>query len=137
MYYKFEEKNRMEIPEPFHRYITPIYMGDESKECAEAGFSVHMTEWPKGGQVDEHSHPASTEVMFCIAGHGKCYLEGEEYDFVPGSMIAAGPGVVHKIVNDHDELLRAVCIFSPPNTASGLRGRAMDAKEKDDEENGR
>lgn len=127
MYYEFNEKNRIEVPDPFHRYLTPIFMGDESEESKECGFSVHMTEFPKGGKVDHHIHGDATEVMFCVSGTGKFYLEGKEYDFAPGSLVAAPPGVWHEIINDGDELLRVLCIYNPPYTATQIVERAKDA----------
>lgn len=126
MYYKYNTQQSIEVPKPFHRIITPIFMG-ENDESITAGFSVHMTEWPIDGKVDMHSHEESTEVMFCIAGRGKCICDGIEYDFIPGSMIAATPGIMHQIINTGNEILRAVCIFSPPNTAENLSKRASDA----------
>ncbi len=126
MYYIYDSKNSTEIPAPFHRFITPIMLGD-CEEGKQVHFSVHMTEWPKGGKVDDHIHEEAAEVMFCIAGHGKCWLEDEEFDFVPGSMILALPGVRHRIENHGDELLRAVCIFDPPITEEKLIGRAKSA----------
>ena len=42
-------------------------------------------------------------------------------------MIAAAPGELHCIKNTGDELLQAVCIFSPPVTGEELRRRAQDA----------
>ena len=126
MYYIYDASKSAEVPEPFHRFITPIMLAD-SEEAQKVNFSIHMTEWPEGRKVDDHIHPDSSEVMFCIAGHGKCWIEDEEYDFVPGSMIMALPGVRHRIENPNGELLRAVCIFNPPITEEKLVGRAREA----------
>ena len=45
-------------------------------------------------------------------------------------MIVAPPRVTHQIINTGDELLRVLCIFSPPNTGKGLRDRALKAIEE-------
>ncbi len=129
MYYIYDKEKSSEVPEPFHRFITPMMLA-ESEEGKQVHFSVHMTEWPKGGKVDDHIHPAASEAMICIAGHGKCWIEDEEYDFVPGSMILALPGVRHRIENHNEELVRAICIFDPPITEAKLVGRANAAAEK-------
>ena len=126
MYYKYDSKNTSEIGEPFHRFITPMFLGD-TEEGKKVHFSVHMTEWPQNGKVDDHIHEAATEAMICVAGHGKCWLEDEEFDFVPGSMIVALPGVRHRIENPGEEMLRAVCVFDPPITEEKLVGRAKNA----------
>lgn len=129
MYYTYDEKNSIHVPAPFGRHITPIFMGDDPviTDCA---FSVHMTEWDPGCCVDNHIHEDATEAMYCISGSGIAQVNGEEHPFVPGSMIVAPPHVTHQIINTGDELLRVLCIFSPPNTAKGLRDRAMQTVEE-------
>lgn len=63
---------------PFNRAITPVFMGDDDKitDCA---FSVHMTEWAPGCQIDAHSHDTQTEAMYCISGMGIAMVDGMEY----------------------------------------------------------
>lgn len=128
MYYQFKEENRIEVPEPFCRYMTPLFMGDDPviKDCA---FSLHITEWEKGGKVDLHVHEDATEAMYCMEGHGMVNIDGEEKEFHPGTAIVAPPNVLHSIWNTSDEMLRVFCVFSPPVTAEGLRERAMEAVE--------
>ena len=125
MYYKYNSENSIRIPTPFNRAITPVFMGDDDKitDCA---FSVHMTEWAPGCQIDAHSHDTQTEAMYCISGMGIAMVDGMEYPFVPDSMIVAPPKVIHQITNTGTELLRVLCIFSPATTAKGLRERAME-----------
>ena len=98
--------------------------GDDDKitDCA---FSVHMTEWDPGCTIDVHSHDTQTEAMYCISGTGVAMVDGVEYPFVPDSMIVAPPKVMHQITNTGTENLKVLCIFSSPNTAKGLRDRAM------------
>lgn len=124
MYYTYDPKNSIRIPAPFNRAITPIFMGDDDKitDCA---FSVHMTEWDPGCTIDVHSHDTQTEAMYCISGTGVAMVDGVEYPFVPDSMIVAPPKVMHQITNTGTENLKVLCIFSSPNTAKGLRDRAM------------
>lgn len=129
MYYTFDEKNSIHVPAPFGRFITPIFMGDDPviNDCS---FSVHMTEWEPGCKVDNHTHDVATEAMYCISGTGIAQVNGEEHPFFPGAMIVAPPNVTHQIINTGDELLRVLCIFSPANTAKGLRDRAMQTVEE-------
>ena len=128
MYYTFDRKNSIHVPAPFGRYMTPIFMGDDPviSDCA---FSVHMTEWEPGCKVDNHTHEAATEAMYCMEGSGIAQVDGKEYPFFPGAMIVAPPHVTHQIINTGDTMLRVLCIFSPPNTAKGLRDRANQAVE--------
>lgn len=129
MYYEFQEANRIAVPEPFKRYMTPLFMRDDEtiKDCS---FSLHITEWEKGGKVDLHTHPDATEAMYCIEGIGRVNINGEEKEFRPGSLIVAPPNVIHSIWNTGEEMLRVFCVFSPPVTGEELRHRAMAAIEE-------
>lgn len=126
MYYQYDPQNSIAVPEPFKRYMTPMFMGDDPV-ITESNFSIHMTEWEPGCRIDEHSHPAAMEAMYCISGSGKAKIDGKEVDFVPGSMIVAPPKVSHEIRNTGDEMLRVFCVFSPPVTGAELRERAFAA----------
>lgn len=125
MYFAYDKNRGIHVPSPFPRTMMP-YMMPETADCP-IDFSVHLTEWEPGGQVDDHLHADAMEVMYCISGHGTASVDGEVYDLVPNSMIAAAPGQMHCIRNTGDETLRCVCIFSPPTTAEGLRRRAQEA----------
>ncbi|MBS6395930.1 MAG: cupin domain-containing protein [Clostridiales bacterium] len=126
MYYTYDPENSIKVPAPFGRAMTPMFMGDDPI-ITETNFSVHMTEWDPGCSVDNHIHDSAMEAMYCISGSGVAQVNGEEHPFVPGSMIVAPPGITHQITNTGTELLRVLCIFSPPTTGEGLRSRAMEA----------
>ena len=128
MYYDYEKCEKIVVPAPFGRTITPMFMGDDPV-ITESNFSVHMTEWMPGCQVDNHIHEESMEAMYCISGTGIAQVNGEEHPFYPGAMIVAPPKVTHQITNTGTELLRVLCIFSPPNTGAELRNRAMQTVE--------
>lgn len=125
MYFKYDEKNGIKVPHPFNRVMTPMMTTDTTDDPI--SFSVHMTEWAPGAQVDNHLHETSTEAMFCLSGHGKASVNDEVFDFEPMSMICALPGEMHQIINTGDELLRVLCIFSPAISGEGLRSRAESA----------
>ncbi|MCI8649484.1 MAG: cupin domain-containing protein [Anaerotruncus sp.] len=128
MFYKYDFANTIPVPEPFKRYMTPIFMGDD-KIITESNFSIHMTEWEPGCEIDEHSHPTDMEAMYCISGHGECWINGEHHDFVPDTLMVAPPTIPHRIRNNGTEMLRVLCVFSRPITGEGLRKRAMEAVE--------
>jgi len=126
MFYKYDFENAIAVPEPFKRYITPIFMGDDAK-IKGCTFSLHMTEWEPGCMIDKHSHPDATEAMFCISGSADITIGGESHKFTPGCLMVAEPNVEHQLINTGEEMLRVFCVFSPPITAQGLRERAMGA----------
>ena len=133
MYYTYDEKNSIKVPAPFGRTITPMFMGDDD-QITESNFSVHMTEWDPGCCVDNHFHDSSMEAMYCLSGTGIAQVDGVEYPFTPGSMIVAPPRITHQITNTGDELLRVLCIFSPPSTGKELKERALQAIEAAEKE---
>lgn len=125
MYFRYEKENRIVVPSPFNRIITPIMTSDKTDK--DIDFSVHMTEWESGAKVDEHLHETATEVMYCISGRGVAVVDGVEYDFIPDSMITALPMMKHQIINTGDESLKVLCIFSPAVSGKDLKNRAESA----------
>jgi quercetin dioxygenase-like cupin family protein len=125
MYFNYKESKGIKVPQPFARVMTPLFMRDTS--ACDADFSIHVTEWEPGCRVDAHRHSSGTEAMYCMAGSGKAYVEGKEYDFIPDSLIIAAPGEEHQIENTGEVTLRVLCIFSPPVTEKELEERALQA----------
>ena len=111
-------------PRPFG--ATPVFMADDDS-IRNCDFSIHLTEWDPGCEIDEHMHPDGFEAMYLISGEGKVYIDGVEHPFVPDSMIVAPPTIVHKIINTGTEKLRVLCVFSPPVTGKSLQRRALEA----------
>lgn len=122
MYFKYDSSNSIKVPYPFSRTMTPLMTTDIEKRPID--FSIHMTEWEEGAEVDEHLHEDATEAMYCISGTGKASVNGVWYDLVPDSMICALPGELHQIRNTGRGILRVLCVFSPAVSSSGLKKRA-------------
>ncbi len=129
MFYQYSKENSIAVPEPFKRYMTPLFMADDPV-ITESNFSLHITEWEPGCKIDLHDHPDAMEAMYCMSGEGRVQINGEEHLFTPGSLIVAPPTVTHMIENTGDEMLRVFCVFSPPITGEDLRKRAFAAIEK-------
>lgn len=135
MYFSYDLDRAIRVDKPFQRIMMP-YMMPDTASCP-IDFSVHLTEWNPGSQVDEHMHESAMEVMYCVSGCGVASVGDEVFELVPNSMIAAAPGELHCIKNTGDEPLRCLCIFSPPTSAEALRKRAQDAVDASKEkENG-
>lgn len=127
MYFKYDGKNAIKVPSPFERVMTPLMVKDNVD--LELPFSVHYTEWKPGCVIDTHVHENAMEMMLCISGKGRAMVNGEWFDLVPDSMIVADKNDEHSIVNNGDEMLRILCVFSPPISAKDLRDRAFAAVE--------
>lgn len=125
-FFTYDPAANIPVPEPFKRTITPMFMSDDPG-IRGVDFSVHMTEWEPGCQVDLHAHADATEAMYCVSGAGVASANGEARPFAPGDMLVAPPGVTHSIRNTGTETLRVLCIFSPPVTGQSLRDRAYAA----------
>ena len=125
MYFTYDPTKSIHVAEPYQRTLTP-YMMPDTASCP-INFSVHLTEWAPGSQVDEHLHPGAMEAMYCLSGHGTASVEDQIYDLTPDAMIVAAPGQLHCIKNTGDIPLGCLCIFSPPTTAEELDRRAAEA----------
>lgn len=127
MYFVYDPARGIPVDKPYQRVMMP-YMMPDTASCP-IDFSVHLTEWGPGSQVDEHCHEDALEVMYCVSGCGLASVGDQIYKLEENSMIAAAPGELHCIKNTGSEMLRCLCIFSPPTTAEDLRRRAEAAVE--------
>lgn len=128
MFFSFDENQSIKVPFPFSRVMTP-YMMPDTADCP-VSFSIHLTEWEPGAEVDEHIHEDALEAMYCIAGSGAASVNDRVYSLTADTMIAAAPGERHRIKNTGTGPLRVLCIFSPPATTEGLKKRAQDAVDR-------
>ena len=56
---------------------------------------VHALTLKPGEQSVLHSHPLSEEVIVCVKGTAEITLGSKVYEFKPGSVLYAPPGVPH------------------------------------------
>ena len=122
MFAKYDSSKSVHVSEPYKRTITPVYMTDNIPRDIE--FSIHVTEWEPGCCIERHSHSDGTEAMYCMSGKGVCFLNGEEHEFVPDSVMVAHAGDTHEIRNTGTEKLRVLCVFSPPVSSESFKARA-------------
>ncbi len=132
MFFEYDENNGIQVPAPFNRVMTPFMTTDTTSHTLP--FSVHMTEWEPGCQVDPHLHENAMEAMYFLSGTARAMVNDEWYDCRPHSMIVADKMEPHCIINTGSEKLRVLCIFSPAVSAEDLRSRAMEAVKKYEEE---
>ena len=68
-----------------------------------------------------HGHRDTEEVLFILQGQGEAYVDGEIAPFQAGDAVLFPANSKHMIRNTGAEVLRTVCVFSPPtSTASYL-----------------
>ena len=69
---------------------------------------VHALALKPGEESVLHSHPLSEEVIVCVKGHSKITLGEKVYDFKPGYVLYAPPGVPHgnmRVVGNEEVLV--------------------------------
>ena len=59
-----------------------------------------------GGFVREHAHDQHEELICVYQGEGKAYVDADEYDMRPGTVLYLGPNRKHRFVNTSQEDLR-------------------------------
>jgi len=68
---------------------------------------------PPGKQTAPHFHPATEEIYYILAGHGRMQIGDEVRMVGPGDAIAIPPGAIHTIENTSHETLKFLCCCAP------------------------
>jgi quercetin dioxygenase-like cupin family protein len=69
---------------------------------------VHSLKLKPGEESVLHSHPLSEEVIVCVTGTSEITLGNKVYEFTPGCVLYAPPGVPHgkmKVIGDEEVLV--------------------------------
>jgi len=77
------------------------------------GFSSGIQVIAPGGHIREHRHGDADEILFFFEGIGTALVNGEEHTVRPGTMVYAGRGNRHKIINDGAADLKMMWMLSP------------------------
>lgn len=75
--------------------------------------SLGMVILPPGESGNTHLHETEQETWFVIAGQGKLKIGDEVAELKANTVVVAPAGVEHQIINDGDQELKALFIFSP------------------------
>ncbi len=68
---------------------------------------------PPGCSTTSHHHVRAEEIYYILEGEGLAQLEGETRRVGPGDAIAIPPGVVHRIANTGQCVLKFLCCCAP------------------------
>ena len=81
---------------------------------------VLMTLKP-GEDIGMETHPTIDQFFRFESGHGKCIINGHEYDVKSGDAIIVPAGARHNVINvDHEAALTMYTIYAAPNHKDGL-----------------
>ena len=83
------------------------------KTVGSKNIAMGINETYPGSMVPPHKHDLEEEVMYFINGRGQFITESEVIDIEPGTVIYNPPGSEHRIINNGDEVLRFIWVYSP------------------------
>jgi len=74
-----------------------------------------------GEDIGLETHPTIDQFFRFESGHGKCIINGHEYDINAGDAIIVPAGARHNIINvDKEAELKMYTIYAAPNHKDGL-----------------
>jgi mannose-6-phosphate isomerase-like protein (cupin superfamily) len=85
------------------------------------GFSSGIQVLPPGCSVREHGHRQNHELVFIYEGTGRCEIETDEYELVPGTTVLFGRYARHVIENTGDVDLKLFWVFTPARLEDWFR----------------
>jgi mannose-6-phosphate isomerase-like protein (cupin superfamily) len=97
---------------------------------------VLMTLQPKE-EIGMEVHPENDQFFRIEKGHGKCIIDGNEYELEDGVAIIVPAGAQHNVINTSEtEELKLYTIYCPPHHKDGVVRKTkqeadMDAPEFD------
>ena len=74
-----------------------------------------------GEEIGIETHHGNDQFFRIEEGHGKCVIDGNEYEINAGDAIVVPAGTKHNIINaDNDAGLKMYTIYSPPHHKDGI-----------------
>jgi len=99
-----------------------IRMLSEEKVTGATSFSFGYVELEVGKGHIRHNHPDADEIIYVIAGEGDQMLDDQETVRVKaGDSIWIPKGIYHSTVNQGDDIMRLVVVYSPAGSEQALR----------------
>ncbi len=103
--------------------IPAFTAGDETRlkevlhpknDPVDLAYSLAHAELEPGRQSLPHRLLGRSEVYYILSGTGEAYAGGERVLLVPGDVVLIPAGVEQYVVNTGREMLRFLCLVSPP-----------------------
>lgn len=90
-------------------------------------------------EIGMETHRGNDQFFRVEKGHGKCLIDGNEYELRDGDAVVVPSGARHNIINISDtEELKLYTIYSPPHHKDGiLRATKEEAEAKEEEFDGK
>jgi mannose-6-phosphate isomerase-like protein (cupin superfamily) len=97
---------------PPHQRELKILLSPGKQEVSDK-LSMGVVVLPPGESGDPHVHGAEQEVWYVISGSGKLIVGDQVAELKPDTVVVAPEGVEHQIINDGEDPLKAIFLFSP------------------------
>jgi mannose-6-phosphate isomerase-like protein (cupin superfamily) len=97
---------------PPHQRELKVLLSPAKQDVADM-LSMGMVILPPGESGDPHTHGEAQETWYVISGRGKLKIGEETAELIPDTVVVAPKGIEHQILNDGDEPLKALFLFSP------------------------
>jgi mannose-6-phosphate isomerase-like protein (cupin superfamily) len=86
-------------------------------------------------EIGMETHPDNDQFFRFEKGHGKCVIDGNQYEFSDGSAIVVPAGARHNIINTSDtENLKLYTVYSPAHHKNDIVRASKAAAEADSPE---
>ena len=91
-----------------------------------------------GEEIGEEVHDENDQFFRIEGGHGKCIIDGHEYEIGDGDAIVIPTGSKHNIINIDKTDLKMYTLYAPPHHKDGiLRPTKREAEENEAEFDGK
>ncbi len=108
-------------PPPYVRelkvLLSPSFQ-DVSKDL-----SIGIVTISPGQSGDPHIHDDAQEAWYVISGKGELIVGDEKAELIPDTLVVAPAGVEHQIINDSNEPLKVMFVFSPAGPEESIMPR--------------
>jgi quercetin dioxygenase-like cupin family protein len=115
------------IPAPYERTIKVLLAPDTQDEVKD--ISITMGIIAPHSRNDLHTHEGF-ELLYIASGYGRAVLGERTCEIHEDSLIVAPPGVLHQQINDSDDTMKMVAVWTPPVSGKEVVERAMKAAQK-------
>ena len=89
-------------------------------------------------EIGEETHPDNDQFFRIESGHGRCIIDGHEYEIKDGDAVVVPAGAKHNIINvDGSQDLKMYTIYSPAHHKDGtIHSTKKDAENNKEEFDG-
>lgn len=86
-------------------------------------------------EIGEEVHYENDQFFRFESGHGKCIIDGNEYEVHDGDAVIVPAGASHNVINvDHTKDLKMYTIYSPAHHKDGIVRHTKKEAEANEEE---